>query len=298
MPKKNELISELIKNKITNSKNIEKFISETRDSKSLNVLYDKNLDIFFLDKILTGDNFYIKQKIEKSINSSFVKLNNKYISLVNNNDNIHRENILSKYLKKKSICDFGCGIGDNFNLLKKFSSELSGVEISKKKLYLLKKNFQKIPIKNNILSFKNNFDVITMFHVLAHLPRQIEFLRKIHKKLNKNGILFIETLHSNDLLSKHIKLKEYNKFRFSKEFLILHSEKSITKILKHVGFTKVNVIFHQRYNYLNQLNWIYNKKPNGHETLKKFFNKHLDKKIKKTLSDNKKTDTLIILAKK
>ena len=27
----------------------------------------------------------------------------------------------------------------------------------------------------------NNFDVITMFHVLAHLPRQIEFLRKIYK---------------------------------------------------------------------------------------------------------------------
>ena len=260
--KKNELISELIENKITNSKNIEKFISETRDSKSLNVLYDKNLDIFFLDKILTGNNFYIKQKVRKTISSSFVKLNNKYISLANNNDNIHRENILSKYLKKKSICDFGCGIGDNFKLLKKFSSKLNGVEISRKKLYLLKKNFKKIPIRNNILSFKNNFDVITMFHVLAHLPRQIEILRKIHKKLNKNGILFIETLHSNDLLSKHIKLREYNKFRFFKETLILHSEKSITKILKHVGFTKVKVIFHQRYNYLNQLNWIYNKKPN------------------------------------
>ena len=252
----------------------------------------------FLNKIIQSNSYYENQKINKSSVKSLVKTNNKENYFSNNDDFKHRINLISKYIKKKSILDFGCGIGDSFDFLLNFSSDLSGVEISKKKIKLLKKNYKYIPIKKNISDFKNNFDIVTMFHVLAHLPKQIETLASIYKKLNKNGYLIVETLHSNDFLSRDIKLNEYNKFRFSKEFSILHSEKSIKKILNYIGFSKIKVIFHQRYNYLNLINWIFNKRPNGHHTLKKFYDSKLDKKIKKIIVDNKKTDTLVIIAKK
>ena len=60
---------------------------------------------------------------------------------------------------------------------------LSGVELRKGCINFIK-NTIKIDISDNINSFDKKFDIITMFHVLEHIPYQTETL-KVLKKLKK-----------------------------------------------------------------------------------------------------------------
>ena len=42
------------------------------------------------------------------------------------------------------------------------------------------------------------FDVITMFHVLEHLPNQVDTLKQLKKLLKPKGNIIIEIPHAND----------------------------------------------------------------------------------------------------
>ncbi len=55
------------------------------------------------------------------------------------------------------------------------------------------------------------FDIITMFHVLEHLPSPIKAFKKLYKSLNNNGILFIEVpwLEANDASPHNIYFKAH-----------------------------------------------------------------------------------------
>ena len=46
-----------------------------------------------------------------------------------------------------------------------------------------------------------------MFHVLEHLPYQIDTLKSIHSKLKKGGKIIIEVPHGEDYLLNFEKLK-------------------------------------------------------------------------------------------
>ena len=59
---------------------------------------------------------------------------------------------------------------------------------------------KKIHILDNINSFKHKFDVITMFHVLEHIPYQIDTLKVLKSKLKNKGKIIIEVPHAEDFL--------------------------------------------------------------------------------------------------
>ena len=56
------------------------------------------------------------------------------------------------------------------------------------------------------------------------------------------------------------------------------------------------IIYFQRYNFDNHLNWLINKRPNGHNELKNVSSKILKKHYEKLLIKLKLTDTLIAVA--
>ena len=71
-----------------------------------------------------------------------------------------------------------------------------------------------------------------MFHVLEHIPHQIQTLKIIKKNLKKNGKLIIEVPHADDFLLNFDELKEFKDFTFWSEHLILHTFFSLKKFLK------------------------------------------------------------------
>lgn len=59
-----------------------------------------------------------------------------------------------------------------------------------------------------------------MFHVLEHIPHQLETLKILRKKLKKNGKIIIEVPHSEDFLLEFDELIEFKHFTFWSEHLI------------------------------------------------------------------------------
>ena len=111
--------------------------------------------------------------------------------------------------------------------------------------------------------------------------------------------IIIEVPHAEDFLILQDELKEFKDFTFWSEHLILHTHKSLKKVLTESGFKKIKINFSQRYNMCNHFRMVYKKeKPGGHVFFKKYFNKKLNSSYIENLVKLKQTDTLIATAEK
>jgi len=202
-------------------------------------------------------------------------------------ENVH------KFIAGKNILDFGCGWGYFLFLATKDAKKCNGIELSKERINFIKKNFKKIIVKNNINNFSNKFDLITMFHVLEHIPNQVKTLKIIREKIKKKGKVIVEVPSAQDFLISIKELPEFRKFTFWSEHLVLHTEKSLKKVLISSGFKKVKIKYVQRYGYANHLGWFLTKRPGGHEYFKKYSDKNTENSYAEHLIKRKQTDTLI-----
>ncbi|WP_428079383.1 class I SAM-dependent methyltransferase [Candidatus Pelagibacter sp.] len=291
MNRKNPLITELNKLGIININNLQVINKKTRDRK-INVLQDINSKVILLERLTTSKSYYANNKHYKKFQKN-KKIKNFPVSSLN--DESRRFDFLKTNIKNKLICDFGCGEGEFLKYACKFSKKVFGVEINQSSLNNLK-NFEKIKVKKNLSNFKFNFDLITMFHVLEHLPNQVDILKKIKSKLNINGKIIIEVPHANDFLINEGP-KEFKNFTFWSEHLVLHTRQSLKKILIEANFRNIKIHGIQRYNFLNHFGWFTKKKPNGHNLYKNLFDDKVLNEYDKFLLKYNYSDTLIAIAK-
>ena len=209
-------------------------------------------------------------------------------------DNVRRSKQFKQILKNRDILDFGC-VEEFLKNIKSYKS-LNGIEIRKDCLDYVNSKIKRINISNNLNYFEKKFDVVTMFHVLEHIPYQVQTLRKLRYKLKKNGKIIIEVPHAEDFLILQDELKDFKDFSFWSEHLILHTYKSLKKILIKAGFKKIKIEFYQRYNFSNHLGWFLKRKPGGHNLYKKIISEKLNKSYTENLVKLGQTDTLIAIA--
>ena len=155
---------------------------------------------------------------------------------------------------------------------------------------------KKINVQNNINNFDNNFDLITMFHVLEHIPFQIRTLKNLKKKIKKNGKILIEVPSAQDFLLQFKNLKEFKNFTFWSEHLILHTYNSLKTIISKAGFKNINIQYYQRYNFSNHLGWFLKRQPGGHNFYKNIISEKLNISYCENLIKLGQTDTLIVTA--
>ena len=295
----NPIFSELLKLKIINKKKIIKLSDSTRDRK-IPVFQDIKSKVIFLGQYKTNHQYY--KAIKYNDNDRILKKISKKIILIKTlqgnvkapiiEDDKRRVVQHNKILKNKKILDFGCGWGGFLKRTTKAKS-LTGVELRKECIFYIKKNFKKIVVSDNLNNLNEKYDIITMFHVLEHIPYQIETLKELKKKLTKNGKIIIEVPSADDLL---LKSKEFKKFTFWSEHLILHTENSLRKILKVSGFKKISIKYYQRYNFSNHLGWFIKRMPGGHNSYKNISDVKINKEYSDYLIRRKSTDTLIAIA--
>lgn len=293
----NPVYKELINLKLISNKNL-RIISNNTRNKKIKVIQDTKKKIIFLEKYLTNIKYYKTYKHQKKRrkNQTIVNINNKKILLTGLNDGTRRYKQFKKFLNNKHILDFGCGPGKFLKEVKN-TRYIYGVEINKDDINFAKKNYPKILIKENINNFSSKFDLITMFHVLEHLPGQVKILKQLKKKIKKGGKIIIEVPHANDLLISILKNEAFKKFTFWEQHLILHTEESLKKILAKAGFKNIRINYFQRYGLDNHFGWIYDNKPGGHLRYNKYFGNKKKLEYKKNLEKNKYSDTLIAVAK-
>ena len=298
----NPIYKELKKlNLITNSKLVI-LNNKTRDKK-IKVIKDLKNKIIFLEKYVTSNQYYSTLKYkddDRKIKKKSKKISNVKTFSVNIRtpiieDDYRRARQFEKYLKNKNILDFGCGWGGFLRNVKNYKS-LSGVELRKECTNHIQTKIKKIDISDNINSFERKFDVITMFHVLEHIPYQIKTLKVLKSKLKKKGKVIIEVPHAEDFLILQDELKEFKNFTFWSEHLILHTYKSLKTILSKSGFRNINIYYYQRYNFSNHLGWFLKKKPGGHNFYKKIISDKLNSSYCENLKKLGQTDSLIAIA--
>ena len=286
----NPIKDELIDLKLINVKKIINISKKTRD-KSINVLQEKESKIIFLEKYITHNKYYSNIKYAKGK----LKTLKKNIVVTELDDDSRRKHKFNKLFKQKEVLDFGCGWGGFLNKLTNAKS-VNGIELRNECINYIKNKRKKIVIKKNLESYNKKFDIITMFHVLEHLPKQVETLKSLKRKLKKKGKIIIEVPHAEDFLLEFDELKEFKKFTFWSEHLILHTYKSLKTVLHKAGFKKIKIEYFQRYGLDNHLGWFIKKKPGGHNFFKKYSSKKINLIYKDNLVKLKKTDTLIAIA--
>ena len=94
-------------------------------------------------------------------------------------------------------------------------------------------------IKKNFNEIKNDNDIVAAFDVLEHVENPIEILKKINKKMRKNGQIFLTFPYSESFKSKI--LKERWQMVVPLAHLHFFSLKSTNIMLKRAGFKTVEI---------------------------------------------------------
>jgi SAM-dependent methyltransferase len=103
-----------------------------------------------------------------------------------------RLRLVRRHKPSGSLLDVGTGIGQFLNFAKAHY-EVSGTEISPVAVEIAREKYG-LEIRPGLLQdmkWEKRFDVITLFHVLEHVPYPAETLRLCHSLLQPGGILVI-----------------------------------------------------------------------------------------------------------
>jgi 2-polyprenyl-3-methyl-5-hydroxy-6-metoxy-1,4-benzoquinol methylase len=103
-------------------------------------------------------------------------------------------NLINSYSDKKGrLLDVGCGTGDFLEFSKQNGWSILGIEPNDEaRLIANKKTNNSVYKSDHLLNLQHNsFDIITLWHVLEHLPNLDEHIAVFRRLLKRNGTLII-----------------------------------------------------------------------------------------------------------
>ena len=162
---------------------------------------------------------------------------------------INKYNLIERHLKSKGkLLDIGCGTGHFLKIGKDRGWEVYGIELSKWAADYGRRNFN-LDIRNINLeevagTWGVGFDVVTLNHVLEHLPSPSGAIKMISEILHEEGLILIEVPNELDdlmFLVARVRKLLYNRlYNILKEPLIHHTffftKDSLIKILEKSQF--------------------------------------------------------------
>ncbi len=90
------------------------------------------------------------------------------------------------------ILDYGCGAGDFLLYAQNKKLDVFGIEPNASALKITQEKIGKNNASNkSILEINERFDIITLWHVLEHIPNLFEFIEQLKLKLNPGGKILI-----------------------------------------------------------------------------------------------------------
>ncbi len=115
--------------------------------------------------------------------------------------------INSQFTEDKKILDIGCGTGDFLHAVKKEDWNVVGIEPNESARQIaISKVGKDIYDTDHLMSLPSDtFDIITLWHVLEHLPKLEEHIQLIKSLLKENGTLIVAVPNYNSFDANHYK---------------------------------------------------------------------------------------------
>ncbi len=115
--------------------------------------------------------------------------------------------INSLHTNERSLLDIGCGTGDFLNVAKQNKWKVVGIEPNESARQIAIKTAGNVVFDNDKLDElpRHSFDVITLWHVLEHLPNLNNTLETIKSLLKPNGALIVAVPNYNSFDAKYYK---------------------------------------------------------------------------------------------
>lgn len=142
---------------------------------------------------------------------------------------------------KRRLLDFGCGAGYFLELAEERGFDAHGVDLSpdsvqqaNERLTSATAHFGEPDELPEIAA--GGFDVITLWSVLAHLPRPLDDFTRFRRLLAPGGVLMILTVNAQSLLLKAHGAKWNG---FTRNHLMFYSADSVPTLLRQTGFAGV-----------------------------------------------------------
>lgn len=205
-------------------------------------------------------------------------------------DDQRRFDMFKSILPNKRLLDFGSGACGFLNKAKHIALSVSGIEPETRvQNYWL----NSLSIYSNIEFAESEYDLITAFHVIEHLPDPIAQLKVLAKKLAKNGLMILEVPNSEDALLTIYDSEAFQSFSYWSQHLFLFNAENIQKLAAQSGLRVISIQQYQRYSISNHLYWLSKKKPGGHQKWAFLDSPELKANYSAALAGIGKCDTII-----
>jgi len=180
-------------------------IDHTVSKESYEIMSHKEFDLLVTSPVPENlENYYLSDSYISHTDSKKTIFDKVYQLVKNYTLNQKLKLINSFNTEEKTILDVGAGTGDFLKVCEKDNWIINGVEPSEKaRNFSIEKN---INLKNNISEYKGTqFDVISLWHVLEHIPNLTEYINQLKKLLKPNGVLIIAVPNFKSYDAKHYK---------------------------------------------------------------------------------------------
>ena len=211
-------------------------------------------------------------------------------------DDERRFQYLKSALPNKRLLDFGCGTGGFLLKAQSVAAMAYGVELETRlKSHYESRGltvFQKLSdIPSDVR--RGGYDIITMFHVMEHIPDPKSILVELSEILADGGQIIVEVPNADDALLTLYRCEPFSNFTYWSCHLFLFTAKTLKMLFSQINL-KVNYIKQiQRYSLPNHLYWLANGKPGGHQKWHFLNSPELHTAYEKQLAAISKCDTIL-----
>lgn len=173
------------------------------------------------------------------------------------------------YWEKLQSCKYVLNIGSGYGFLEEELNKRDG------KLFQIEGNeIGKFRLDNYVGGIVHNidflkeqvpehlagkYDLIMGLHILEHINKPVEYLRKLKALLKPKGCIIIEVPNLNSFLCELS--KEYEEWFYLYEHVSYFTEKTLVDVFQRAGYKVTKVYSKEVYSIENHINWIRTGKP-------------------------------------